>query len=65
MTVLIIVLCVLALVLPIVWAKLNPFIAFLLISFVAGIALGIPITDISKSVQKGMGDLLGSLVIIL
>lgn len=65
MTVLIIVLCVLALVLLIVWAKLNPFIAFLLISFAAGLALGIPVTGISRSVQKGIGDLLGSLVIIL
>jgi Gnt-I system high-affinity gluconate transporter len=65
MTILIIVLCVLALVLLIVWAKINPFIAFLLISFAGGLALGIPVTEISRSVQKGIGDLLGSLIIII
>jgi Gnt-I system high-affinity gluconate transporter len=49
----------------ITWAKFNPFLAFLLVSIGAGLALGIPVTDITKSVKKGIGDMLGELVIII
>ena len=45
--------------------KISPFIAFMLVSIFAGILLGIPLTDISKSIQKGIGDMLGSIVIII
>jgi Gnt-I system high-affinity gluconate transporter len=49
----------------ITWARVNPFLAFLLISIVAGILLGIPIQTVMQSVTKGMGDTLGSLVIVI
>ena len=57
--------CIAALILLISWGKINPFLAFLVISIVAGLLLGIPFTKIVGSVQKGMGDTLGSLVIII
>lgn len=44
--------------------KVNPFIAFILVSIIAGFALGIPIDKVAHSVQKGIGDMLGSILII-
>ncbi len=61
----IIFLCIVGLVLLISWVKLNPFLAFLVVSITAGILLGIPLNKIMGSVQKGLGDTLGSLVIII
>lgn len=65
MTLLIVLSCIVALVLLITWGKFNPFLAFLVVSILAGLALGIPLNKISASVQKGIGDTLGSLVIII
>ena len=65
MTFLIIFLCIVSLVLLISWGGIHPFLAFLTISIVAGLLLGIPFNKIMESVQKGIGDMLGSLVIII
>ncbi len=65
MTFAIIFLSILSLVLLISWVKLNPFLAFLIVSILAGLLLGIPFDKIMGSVQKGLGDTLGSLVIII
>ncbi len=65
MTFLIIFLCIAGLVLLITWAKLNPFLAFLIVSIATGLLLGIPFNNIVGSVQKGIGDTVGSLVIII
>lgn len=65
MTLLIILFTILLLVLLITWGKVNAFLAFLVVSIIAGLLLGIPLKDISKSVYKGIGDTLGSLVIII
>jgi Gnt-I system high-affinity gluconate transporter len=65
MTFIIILLCITALILLISWGKINPFLAFLFVSIVAGLLLGIPLNKIMGSVQKGIGDTLGSLVIII
>ena len=65
MTFLIISGCIIALVLLITWAKINPFLAFLFISTVAGLLLGISYNNIMHSVTKGIGDTLGSLVIVI
>ncbi len=62
---LIIFLSIAGLVLLITWGKINPFLAFLIISIAAGLLLGIPFNKIIGSVQKGIGDTLGSLVIII
>jgi len=65
MTFIIIACCIISLVILITWAKVNPFLSFLLISTVAGLLLGIPFQNIMQSVTKGLGDTLGSLVIII
>ncbi len=54
-----------SLVLLISWAKLNPLLAFLIIAIAAGLLLGIPFNKIIGSVQKGLGDTLGSLALII
>jgi len=43
----------------------NPFIAFLVCSIVAGILLGVPLQQIPVSLEKGMGGVLGSLAVII
>lgn len=65
MTFIIIFACIAGLILLISWGKINPFLAFLLVSIAAGIFLGIPFNKVIGSVQKGIGDTLGSLVIII
>lgn len=65
MSIAIVLLCILILVLLITWAKLNAFLALLLVSILSGLLLGIPLSGITQSVQKGIGDTLGSLVIII
>ncbi len=65
MTLVIVLLCIAGLVILISACKINAFLSFLIISVVAGIALGLPATQIPKSIEKGIGDTLGGLVIIL
>jgi Gnt-I system high-affinity gluconate transporter len=65
MTILIIVCCLATLVMLIAWARILPFLAFLIVSIATGLMLGIPIERITQSVQKGIGDTLGSLVIVI
>lgn len=65
MTLLIVFCALLALILLITWGKCNAFIAFLIVSIATGLCLGIPPDKITKSVQKGIGDTLGSLVVII
>lgn len=61
----VIILVVLLLIFLITTLKINPFIAFILVSIVAGFALGIPGENIAGSIQKGIGDMLGSILIII
>ncbi len=56
---------ILILVLLIAYFKLNTFLSFVLVALGLGIALGLPINEISKAIQKGIGGTLGFLVIIL
>ena len=65
MTFVFVLLSIAILVLLIVWAKLNPFLAFLIASIFAGLMLGLPADQVAKSVQKGMGAMLGDLVIVI
>lgn len=57
--------CIVLLILLVSWAKVNPFLAFLIVSITAGLCLGIPLGKIAGSVQKGLGDTLGQLAIII
>ena len=65
MSLLIVACCIIILVLLITWGKINPFLAFLIVSLLAGWWLGIPVSNLTKSVKKGIGDMLGDLVIII
>ncbi|MEO6315401.1 MAG: gluconate:H+ symporter [Chitinophagaceae bacterium] len=65
MTILIVVCCILLLILLITWGKFNAFLAFLIVSLLAGWLLGIPLDALTTSVKKGIGDMLGELVIII
>ena len=46
-------------------AKVQPLIAFVLAALVAAFLLGMPIAQIPKAIEKGIGDLLGSLTVII
>lgn len=65
MSLLIITVCIIFLIILIAWGKLNPFLAFLIVALLAGWWLGIPLELLTRSVKKGMGDMLGDLVIII
>ena len=65
MSILIIVLSIVLLILLISKFKINAFLAFLIVSVFAGLLLGIDVSKISTSVQKGLGDMLGSLVVVV
>jgi Gnt-I system high-affinity gluconate transporter len=53
------------LILLISWVKFNPFLAFLIVSLLAGWALGIPVEKLTTSVKTGIGNIMGDLVIII
>jgi Gnt-I system high-affinity gluconate transporter len=57
--------CIILLILLVSWVKVNPFVAFLLVSITAGLLLGIPLEKVTKSVQKGLGETLGAISIII
>lgn len=65
MSILIVLVCIGILILLITQFKVNAFLAFLLISILAGLLLGIDAGQITASIQKGIGDMLGSLVIVI
>ena len=54
-----------ALVLLVAWGKVHPFLAFILVSAGAALALGMPVADVPAAVRKGIGDILGSLAIVI
>ncbi|HPM32522.1 MAG TPA: gluconate:H+ symporter, partial [Chryseolinea sp.] len=65
MSLLIILSCIVLLIVLITRFQINAFLAFLLISILAGLLLGIDVSHITSSIQKGIGDMLGSLVIVV
>jgi Gnt-I system high-affinity gluconate transporter len=65
MSILIVFVCIAILVVLITQFKVNAFLAFLIISILAGLLLGIDAGQIGASIQKGIGDMLGSLVIVI
>ena len=56
---------ILCLILLIIWCKLDTFISFVVVSVGLGLACGLDIHRISDAIQKGIGNIMGSLVIIL
>ena len=65
MTLLIILLAVLALIVLTTWGKVNAFLAFLLVTIPAGLALGLAPGQVLAAVQKGLGDTLGSVALVV
>ncbi|WP_316818943.1 gluconate:H+ symporter [Pedobacter nyackensis] len=65
MTIIIVLSCILLLIILVSAFRINAFISFLVVSILAGILLGIPLNKVAASVEKGIGDVLGSLVVIL
>jgi len=65
MTFLLIFLCIALLILLISWLKLNAFLAFLLVSILAGFLFGLPAASIIPSIENGIGNMMGSLIIII
>jgi Gnt-I system high-affinity gluconate transporter len=56
---------ILCLIVLIVWCKLDTFISFVVVSVGLGLACRLDIHHISEAIQKGIGNIMGSLVIIL
>ncbi|OQP53648.1 gluconate:H+ symporter [Niastella populi] len=65
MSIVIVLVCIVILILLITWGKLNAFLAFLIVSLMAGLFLRLPAEKIMASIQQGMGDTLGGLVSII
>lgn len=51
--------------LMIAWGKVQPFLAFVVVAMLAALLLGQPLGTIPKAIEKGIGDLLGSLAVII
>jgi gluconate transporter len=51
--------------LSIAWGKVQPLVAFVVAALVAALLLGMPVGQIPKAIEKGIGDLLGSLTVII
>lgn len=65
MSFLIVLFSMLVLIVLLTWGKLNAFIAFLIVSLLAALLLGIPADKIPASLQKGIGDTVGGLLSII
>jgi len=49
----------------IAWGKVQPLLAFVVAAIVAALMLGMPLPKIPGAIEKGIGDLLGSLVVVI
>ena len=65
MTLLLLLFAVVFLVLLITVVKLHPFISFLIVCIITGLVKGMAVNALMSSIQKGIGDVVGSLMIIL
>ena len=65
MSFIITILCLLLLVAFISYFKIDAFISFVVISIIAAILLGVPLESIPKLVDKGIGTIMGDLLLII
>lgn len=65
LTVIAVVLLVAALILLISWGRVPPFAAFIAVALVAALYFGMPLQDIAKSLERGVGDMLGGVAAII
>jgi Gnt-I system high-affinity gluconate transporter len=54
-----------ALVVLVAWAQMHPFLAFVIVSAAAAFAFGMPADAVAGAVRKGVGDIFGTLAIII
>ncbi|MDL2278392.1 GntP family permease [Parabacteroides sp. OttesenSCG-928-G07] len=65
MSFVIILLALLLLIVLISYYKVDAFLSFILVSVLAGIALGMPMSELPNVVDRGIGNILGSLTLII
>jgi len=65
LTVLAVVLLIALLIVLISWGRVPPFAAFIAISLLAALSFGMPLPDIARSVERGVGDMLGGIAAII
>ncbi len=65
MSFIIVIFSLIVLILLISYFKVDAFISFLLVSIGAAVALGIPLNKIPETIDKGIGNILGSLTLII
>jgi gluconate transporter len=65
LTVLAVVLLIALLILLIGWGRAPPFAAFIAIALTGALCFGMPLNDIGKSLERGVGDMLGGLTAII
>lgn len=57
--------CIILLIVLLTCGKMNAFLAFLLVSVIGGVWLGLPLPEVPAALQKGIGDTVGGLLPIL
>jgi gluconate transporter len=65
LTVLAVVVLIALLIVLISWGRVPPFAAFLAVSLVAALCFGMPLNDIGRSIERGVGDMLGGVAAII
>ena len=65
MSVVAVVLLIALLILLIGWGRVPPFAAFIAIALAGALCFGMPLSDIGKSLERGVGDMLGGLTAII
>jgi gluconate transporter len=65
LTVLAVVLLIALLIVSISWGRVPPFAAFIAVALIAAIFFGMPLADIARSVERGVGDMLGGIAAII
>ncbi len=65
MSIVLVVIGIILLIVLIIGLKYNPFVAFIIASIFVGIAEGMKSADVITAIQQGIGDTLGSIVLIL
>lgn len=65
MPLLIVIAAIILLVILVTWLRLNTFLSFLIVSLLMGLALHMSVTDITQSIQTGIGKTLGSLIVVI
>ncbi|ESQ81463.1 gluconate:H+ symporter [Asticcacaulis benevestitus] len=64
-TLIVVLIAVLSLIAMIAWAKVQPLLAFVVTSILAALLLNMPLDKVTHSIEKGIGDMVGSLAVLL